>query len=130
MSSLVVIRDEFFEGQDIEPIARVVGLDGEVVVQADISSIALEVYDEDSDTPTTSVLSAVPVVASTIFDTLQVDSRWGEDDIGYNFRYAILASALTAVGGHTYRCEFLLTPSSGGPIPVVGFFKCIPLRST
>lgn len=129
MAGIVIIRDEFIEGTDLQPTARVQLLDGTNVLQASLSSIDLNVYDEGSNTPTTALLTSNPTIANVIFDTLQLDATWGEDDIGFNFQDTILASALTTTGGHTYRVEYKLNPSSGGPIPILAFFQCVPLRS-
>jgi len=96
-------------------MARIVGSDAGNIQQADISSIACTVTRTD-----TSAAVATPaiVVANTVFDTLQTDSRWTKDTTGYNFRHTILAASL-AESDITYRVEYAFTPSSGQVFHVV-----------
>lgn len=108
-------------------LARVRGNSAANVTQATISSIALSVFDLTSATPDTATTTATPVVASTIFDTLQTDDRWTKDTTGYNFAYAVPAATL-ATGGRIYQFEFLLTPSSGEVFHVVFQVETARLR--
>lgn len=100
------------EGTDSFPRAIFEAEDGTPLVQADITSIAREIFDLDSTTPDVSVDSSAPVVATVIFDTLQTPSSWIEDTTGYNFKDTIAAS-IVAEGGHRYRAEYVFTLATG-----------------
>ncbi len=105
-------------------MARVLTIAATNAVRADVSSIALKVFDVTDGTAP--IATAVPVVASTIFDTLQTDARWTTDATGYNFRYVTLASHLPA-GNRVYRFEFILTMADATTIPVVFEVPTVPL---
>ena len=104
MASLIT-KSSGFKDADVTFLARVIGEDAVVLQQADVTSITFKVYDttDDSETGT-----GTPVVANTIFDTLQTDARWTADSTGYNFKYLIPAASFP-VGDRTYRVEFLFT---------------------
>ena len=95
-------------------LARLVGVDGEYITQAVVSSIQREIFDIDGATPDVAVDSKTLVVADSVFDTLQTDARWPstKDTIGYNFRDTVAASVLST-GEHNYQVEYMFTPSSG-----------------
>ncbi|MDH3505418.1 MAG: hypothetical protein OEM58_12940, partial [Nitrospirota bacterium] len=91
------------------------GGDGAVIQQADVSSIAYSVYDaDDTSSPGTGTLT----VANVVYDALQTDARWTKDSTGYNFGWAAPAS-LFATGDKLYVVEILLTPASGENYHVV-----------
>ena len=90
-------------------MGRVLGNDGVYITQAVVSSITYLVHDI---TAGADVTSGSVTISTTIFDTLQLDDRWTEDDIGYNFGVAVSASWF-ATPDHTYRVEYKFTPSSG-----------------
>jgi hypothetical protein len=85
--------------------------DGTNIVQADISSIAYKLFDKAA--PTVLITSDTLTVSTVVFDTLQTDSRWDVDTIGYNFRWDVPSTLLTA-GGTNYRVELKFTATSGG----------------
>lgn len=89
-------------------MARVTGTDGANIVQADITSITCAVFDKTG----ASVSTPSVVVATSVFDTLQTDSRWTVDSTGYNFRFDAAASVMVTAD-ERYRWEFLFTPASG-----------------
>lgn len=94
---------------------RVVGNDGANIVQADITSIARNVFigtTLDGSNPT------AIVVADSVFDTLQTDARWSQDSTGYNFRDDV-GAAVFATGDTRYRLEYAFTPASGEVFQVV-----------
>jgi hypothetical protein len=51
-------------------------------------------------------------VASTIYNTLQTDDRWSEDDVGYNLAHTITPTGPSA-GEHTYRSNYTITFTTG-----------------
>jgi hypothetical protein len=98
-------------------MARIEGTDGDLITQADVSSIAYTSVDMHGDT-TSAVSSGALVVAATVFDTLQTDSRWTVDSTGYNFGF-LLPAACIPEGDRCYSIDVVLTMASGGSIPVV-----------
>lgn len=98
-----------WEGSQPTLMARIVDSDGDNIVQADLSAIAMRSIEKDSDRV---VASAVPVVASTVFDTLQDDDRWTVDTTGYNFRYQVPSGTLPS-GDTDYIVMFEFTEASG-----------------
>lgn len=106
-----------FEDGAASFMARVAVGSGVNMVQADISSIACEVFDSTG----TSVATPAVVVADSVFDTLQTDARWNPDvdTTGYNFRYDMPATTFTT--GGRYRVEFMFSPVAGAQdnFPVV-----------
>ncbi len=89
--------------------ARVLGNNGNYITQSAISSITYLVYDI---TAGAEVATGSLTVSSVVFDSLQTDGRWTEDDTGYNFGVAVSASWFS-IADHTYRVEYKFTPSSG-----------------
>jgi hypothetical protein len=114
-----------YKNSSVTFLARIVDKDNDLVLQADLSSIAYTVYllDEDDADVRTAVTchSAVTLaVADTIFDTLQTDDTWTEDTTGYNFRHILDVAAYEAfaIAGRNYQIEYTLTPVSGQKITV------------
>ena len=93
-------------------LARILGNDATPVIQAAVQSISVKVFDVDATDPDTAVYSANLTVSTAIYDTLQTDDRWTEDDTGYNFRHDMPASAFQT-GDHNYRVEYKFTPTLG-----------------
>jgi len=98
------------EDSGLRWMARILGNDGDAIVQADISAIVYSVYNKAD--LTTATTTGTLTVSDVIFDTLQTDSRWGKDSTGYNFAWNVPAS-IFALGNVTYRIEVKLTPAAG-----------------
>lgn len=96
------------EGAGATLMARVLGNAGTPITQATISSISRKTF----ALPDTTATTTTPSVSSLVFDALQTDARWTEDEVGYNFRDTVAASVL-ANGNTQYRVEYTLTPTSG-----------------
>lgn len=84
---------------------------GANATQASISTIAWAMFDLEDES--TAVQSGSLVVADTIFDTLQTDSIWEEDNTGYNFKHYV-ASSNFASPNRRYRVEYTIAWASGG----------------
>ncbi len=121
MASPVIVTGSVFEDGGASLMARVVGNAGANIVQADITSIARNVYVGS----TLSVGPTAMTVATVVFDTLQTDARWGEDSTGYNFRDDV-AAAVFADGDTIYRVEYKFTPASGEVFWVI--FDCLTVN--
>ena len=125
MADAADIHGTAFKNGSATLLARVVGGDGQPIVQADVSSAEYSVYlldDQDSDARTaiTGHAGVALTVANVIFNSLQTDSLWTVDTTGYNFRYVLDVSAnpAFAVAGRRYLVEFALTPATGQVILV------------
>ena len=92
--------------------------------QSEITSITCKVFDLDSDTPTTAIITPAITVSDVIFNSLQTDARWTVDSTGFNFRHELLATAFPT-GQHRYRVEYKITPTDGAAVFLVfdGFVK-------
>jgi hypothetical protein len=125
MAEAIDIYGSAFKHGSITLLARVVGPTGNNVVQADIRSAAYSVYlldnrDPDSRTAVDGHADVALPVAQLIFDTLQTDSLWTVDAVGYNFRHVLDVSAhpAFAVADRRYLVEHRLTPAVGQVIVV------------
>jgi hypothetical protein len=125
MAEPTIIRGTAYEDGGCSIMARITGPDGENIVQADISTITCAVFTRAGAAAGTPAI----VVATSVFDTLQTDSRWTVDNTGYNFRHDVAASIL-ATGDEAYRFEYLFTPSSGEVFWVVAVVGASPVRSS
>lgn len=114
MARPVIVKGSVWEDGGAAMMARVVGNDAANIVQADIASIARNVF-------IGSTLNSGPTaltVATVVFDTLQTDARWSVDSTGYNFRDDV-GAAIFAAGSTLYRLEYAFTPASGEVFQVV-----------
>lgn len=92
-------------------MSRVYGAAATAILQADLSSIALYVYDRTTQEQVGVTLALT--VSAVIFDTLQTDARWTKDATGYNFRTTISGATYFPDGDTSYRVEIIGTPVSG-----------------
>jgi hypothetical protein len=109
-----------FSGWEDTPVvlmARVTGEDSELITQASIDSITIDVYRIDGSVSEAVGSQASLTVADTVFDTLQTDDRWTEDATGYNFRYTVPVARFATPGRH--RIEFWFTGEDGSVFPLV-----------
>jgi hypothetical protein len=125
MAEAIDLYGSAFKNGSITLLARVVGPDGDPIVQADIQSAKYSVYlldnhDPDSRTAVDGHGNVTLPVGQLIFDTLQVDAIWTIDPVGYNFRHVLDVSAhpAFAVADRRYLVEHRLTPVAGQVIVV------------
>ncbi len=121
-SNAAFARSTGYKGNALFAMGRVVGSDGDLLQQSDISSIAYRVMDtEDSDaTPSTGALT----VTSVVFNTPQTstdDSRWPSAALaaGYNFGGVIPGSAFAA-GGKKYFVQVDATLTDASVVTLYG----------
>ena len=110
---MIAEQKQIIEGSPLAYLARVVGIDGVLLQQAEVASIraqvfnrttAVETYDDDDVS-----------VSGSVFDELQTDDpRWTADKIGYNFAVVIPGAAFPD-GSSRYQIEFTITPAVGDP---------------
>lgn len=108
-------------------LARVLGNAGAPITQASLASIAWTLTDL---TAGAAVAAGTFVVATSVFDSLQIDPRWTVDALGYNFLGTLAASnfpaALPAAGApgqaappRRYQADVAFTPAAGEPFRVI-----------
>jgi len=95
--------------------ASPVTTEGTLILQADVASVAVKVFDADK-TQVGSTLT--PSASSTVFDTLQTAGTWGNLKDGGNFRYAVPGTYFP-IGGTTNRVEVVITLTDGSKLPAV-----------
>ncbi len=133
-------HDETFKQGSVTNMARITGSDGQILVRSQFdlgtsssSSSGVDaranytIYllnDQDSDdrTPVTGHENIAVDIATVLFNTLQTDDRWTEDDTGYNFRHVLDVSGdeAFAVAGRNYLVEYRLVPT-GGQVILIRF---------
>ena len=125
MADAADIHGTAFKNGSVTLMARVVGSDGQAIVQADVSSAKYTVYlldDQDADgrTAVTGHTDVALSVAELIFNGLQNDALWTVDELGYNLRHVLDVSENQAftIAGRRFLVEFELSPNSGQVILV------------
>jgi len=120
MANAEDIHGVAFKNGSITLLARVVGVDGQNLALADVSSAQYTVYlldDDDADgrTAVTGHTNVALTPADVIFDSLQTDALWTADTTGYNFRHVldISQNQAFAIAGRRYLVEVELTPPTG-----------------
>lgn len=105
--------------------ASPVATEGNLILQADVASIAVNVFSADN-VRTGDALA--PTAASTILDTIQTAATWGNIDDGGNFRYYVPGS-MFPIGDTTNRVEVVITLTDGHKLPAVWSLKVNKLLS-
>lgn len=102
------------EGEQANPQTlryRVVNSNETPLVQSDVTSLKLFVYDVDTGLATSPTGGVDLTVSVCVFNTLQ---SWDVDSKGYNFKVGVVGSYFP-LGAKTYRVEVKATPSVGQP---------------
>jgi hypothetical protein len=89
--------------------------------------------DEDDRTPVSGHENVALVASEVVFDVLQLDNLWQNDDgnniddDGYNFRHTpdITPDPAFAEAGRNYLVEYTLRPIAGQAIKVTHRLRCI-----
>lgn len=88
------------------------------LVQSDVSSATVAVYDLDSTTPSTAIYSTSLTVSAVMFTSLQVTNWGGVDSTGYTFTHTLANGSFSPAGGRRYHARYELTTSSYGVVPI------------
>ncbi len=125
MAAATDIHGAAFKNGSVTLLARIVGDDGQAIVQVDIASAKYSVYllddqDADSRAVVTGHSDVSLDVADLIFNSLQTDALWTVDETGYNLRHVLDVSTNEAftIAGRRHLVEFELTPTDGQVILV------------
>jgi len=125
MAQAKVIQARVIESSAAVLMARIVKDDGSAIVQADVSSITCNVYDENKNL----IASPSLTVAGNVTNTLVKNAAWQADSTGFNFS-AKLAGTNWPVGGETYRVEVKFTPTSGNSFFALWDLQAIEVLSS
>lgn len=105
-----VYEGSFYEQSRPTLLARIVDADGSTIQQATTDSIAVSIREYED--PSNELSTDVSVVADTVFDTLQTDDVWDDDETGYNFKYTIPLAKMTEANQYTYLVEVVFTTTT------------------
>ena len=111
-----------YEGQNITTLARVMLPTGGQLTQGLVtgdgggSNIKLNVYNI-SETEAQVGAEASLTCSAVVYDTLQLDSGWTVDDVGYNFKHTYSGASLDKSGAKI-RLEYYI-PTDEGVLYVV-----------
>lgn len=106
------------EDGSVRLMARMVGLDSQALLQADVSAIAYSFWKTADET--TEVGNGTLTVADVIFDTLQTES-WTLDTTGYNFRWDVPPTLFTEAREYGLSIKFSLADGTN-----VVWLRCEP----
>jgi hypothetical protein len=135
----LVLRTRDFKNQGSDfgwTLARVPGQDGVLLLQSDVQTVSLNIFDSSNPGSAAIYTNAAIDPTTVIFDTPQLDRRWTLPDQGYNFGHyvsAAVAFGITPeVGNHSYTLKYLITTTArnaSGTIPVIREVFVAPVPS-
>lgn len=100
------VRMDVFEDTSPTLLRRVTDAGGYIDTN-DVTDVTLRVYDLSSATPLSPTFELGVGVEECLLNTLQVDTAWDYDALGYNFRHKLWEGMLPS-GGRTYRVEYTI----------------------
>jgi hypothetical protein len=120
------------EGQPFTFTERVQHQDKTDILQVEIDSISLRIFDDSVGDGHTAVHydDSIDILLS-VFDTLQVDGLWDRDSSGYNFKHVFDETDSLDVflsGGKSYRLEYRFELQAGGFLLVPGMIHVDGMR--
>lgn len=100
------------EGETFALVARVVGITGTTLVQGNVASCELELFNEDSDSPDVPIYTAT-IGAAAFATSLSTDARWTIDDVGFAFDQILNAETLGLVASNRYVFAYTIVDTDG-----------------
>lgn len=100
--------------------------EGNLIQQADVSSISVKVFDSDGAQIGSTL---TPTASSVIFDTIQTSGTWGNLQRGGNFRYSVDGTYFPT-GGTTNRVEVIIALTDGHKLPAVWSLAVVELKGS
>lgn len=124
------IQGTVFQQATASFMARVENSTGVNLDQAAVAAIKYTVSVVDHDETESTILGHENVMIDktvVIYDTLQNDSTWTVDSVGYNFRHEIDVSQYEAFpkAGEIYQVRYEVTPVTGQKIVFRFRVRCI-----
>jgi hypothetical protein len=106
------------EGESFPTYARVQTYTGVVLVDTDVTSWDLQVYDLDGGTPDVPLYTLLlQAVTGVVLTALTTGGAWGLDTVGYNFAHVLTDQGFE--GGHRIKKEYRLNTTSYGKVFIV-----------
>lgn len=114
-------------GGSASPIAK----EGNLIVQADLSTATLSAFDVTSNDRTTAHYTATLTISSVIYDTLQTSGIWLNipDGLGGNFLCDVGPTAFPT-GARLVRIEVKFTTGAGGVLWGKWTAECAPVQTS
>lgn len=108
--------------QTVELLARIVGWANTPIVPGDVTDISWSAFILEEATgdenATASVDEPLSPVSDYIFSSLQLDTKWEEDTLGYNFAFVVPGDVFEE-RGETYLIRATFNLTSGEPLTAV-----------
>lgn len=114
MPNAAYITGTVYEDASASIIARVLGLNGVALKQADVSTITYAVTNVRSGT---SIATGTLTISAVVFDTLQTGGPWSVDVTGYNFLHNAPGTFFPD-GGETVQIDYTFTMSDASIVKV------------
>jgi len=111
MTNIDPIPETTWAASDVTYLARVL-MNGIYIKQATIASIQRTITDITVAGSAEEVSTDTLTVNESVYDTLQTDSKWSEDSVGYNFLNLITGEDLPD-DDSLYQVEYKFTGSNG-----------------
>ncbi|MDE0913894.1 MAG: hypothetical protein OSB57_01800 [Planctomycetota bacterium] len=102
---------------------------GTYLLQADVESIVLRVFDTTSGTPGVMVYSELLDVEDVIEDVANTALPWDRDTIGSTFRHVLEGYHVFKSGGKTYRLEYVIETDPEQKLGQMTVTKFVDVRS-
>jgi hypothetical protein len=103
-------------------LARVYDENGNPIAQSSVSSISVSVVNAETTVQTS---TASPAVGDCVYNSMQQDGRWTQDNIGFNLAVPIQSSSFNS-GDTQYEVQITITPTSGDPYRIVAQITTLP----
>lgn len=97
------------EGSPFVIMDKVTNLDADLITQADVSTITYKVSNKVTGSAVSGHNGVSLDVEDVVFDTLQTDSGWVNDELGCNYRHTVSQSATADPGHYEYLATLTLT---------------------
>ena len=127
-----MLQNTWLEAQEDTPamlVDRWVNIDQTILSTSDVSSIAVNLFNVDSATPTTAFLST-SFGTTCVYPSLKTDNLWKDiygnlvDRIGYQVKLPLSATWFPRDSKHI-QAEFTVTPTTGDAFPIIYKFNVV-----
>jgi hypothetical protein len=115
MNVVLITTAKILPNSAVVLMARIVGANGVPIVQSDVTSITVKVYDS-TGTQVGSTLT--PAVSTVVYNTpLVADPRWEDETQQPNFMLNLVGTYFP-LAAKTYQVLIRFTPATGDPFSV------------
>lgn len=114
------------EGQDVTIWLRLTNAERDLILQADMETILVNVFDTSASDQSIPIFQDDLVVPTVMFSALQLSGGWRQDADGYAFKYELPGDVL-GEGGRVYRVEVVFRTKNYGPVVPKALIHTEPL---